>query len=125
MESLPGRGAVGGLCLAIAACTAGQPAEQPVADDADSRPTRSEPSRDRPSASELPTPSPSTQAPPDQAGASLVCAERHLTGMDRRARAAQLVMIGVPADSAAVPDAAAGARRQGGGGGARAPGRTA
>ena len=133
MWSLPARLALGGLCLALAACTAGDSAEQPAADDADSGPSRSEPSRDRPRDSDKPPATTSTKAPttkaPDrprnQAGVALTCARQQLSGMDRQARAGQLVMIGVPADSADVPEVAVEAIEEMGIGGVILTGRTA
>ncbi|MDF2967545.1 MAG: putative secreted glycosyl hydrolase [Nocardioidaceae bacterium] len=132
MWSLPARVTLGGLCLVLTACTAGESAEQSAADGAGTGPSRSEPSRDGPRDRDKPptatsTPPPTTTAPDrprNQAGAALTCARQQLSGMDRQARAGQLVMIGVPADSADVPEVAVEAIATRGIGGVILTGRT-
>jgi beta-N-acetylhexosaminidase len=107
--SFPVRLALASLALVLVACDGSSPdaaAGGASADRTDPTPTASSPT-------ELPPVSPpSTRSgQPDGAaaagGGAAACAGRLLARMDRQARAAQLVMIGVPADAGAVPEVAA------------------
>jgi beta-N-acetylhexosaminidase len=110
--------------MTLAACTGTEPeAAEPEASTTSPATSRQPPSQDQPEPTEEPTQSEPT-APAGESNA-VACAESHLADMSLAARAAQLVMAGVPADAGGVPAAAAHAVGELGIGGVILTGRTA